>query len=72
MRLLLTGLTTGVLVLSACSTPAATLPSPTATVAATSTPTPTPVNKFVFLADLKPSNEVPPITGPEEIGRAHV
>ena len=67
MRLLLTGLTAGVLVLSACSTPAATLPSPTATVAATptATPAPTPQLKFIFTADLKPSNEVPPITGPE-------
>ena len=65
MRLLLTGLAAGVLVLSACAAPATTLPTATPTVAATSTPTPTPVNKFVFLADLKPSNEVPPITGPE-------
>ncbi|HEY9326147.1 MAG TPA: CHRD domain-containing protein [Candidatus Limnocylindria bacterium] len=65
MRLLLTGLTAGVLVLSACAAPAATLPSPTATVAATSTPTPTPVNKFVFLADLKTSNEVPAIANAE-------
>src|SRR5678815_15124 len=65
MRLLLTGLTAGVLVLSACAAPATTLPTATPTVAATSTPTPTPVNKFVFLADLKPANEVPPITSPE-------
>jgi hypothetical protein len=61
---LLAGLTGGVLVLSACS-PAATLPSPTPTIAATATPTPTPVNKFVFLADLKTSNEVPAITNAE-------
>jgi hypothetical protein len=65
MRLLLTGLTAGVLVLSACAAPAATLPTASPTVAATSTPTPTPVNKFVFLADLKPSNEVPPIATAE-------
>lgn len=65
MRFLLTGLTTGVLVLSACAAPATTLPTPTPTVAATSTPTPTPVNKFVFLADLKTSNEVPAIANAE-------
>ncbi len=65
MRLLLTGLTAGVLVLSACSAPAARLPTASPTVAATSTPTPTPVNKFVFLADLKTSNEVPAIANAE-------
>jgi hypothetical protein len=61
---LLAGLAGGVLVLGACS-PAATLPSPTPTIAATATPTPTPVNKFVFLADLKSSNEVPAIANAE-------
>ena len=65
MRLLLAGLTTGALILSACAAPAATLPTPTPTVAATPTPTPTPVNKFVFLADLKTSNEVPAIANAE-------
>jgi hypothetical protein len=66
MRLLLAGLTAGVLVLSACG-PAATAPTASPTVRATPTPTPTPTpqTKFVFTADLKPSNEVPPITTPE-------
>ncbi len=63
---LLTGLAAGVLVLSACgsaATPTLTTPSPT--VPATPTPTPTPQNKFVFLADLKTSNEVPAIANAE-------
>jgi multidrug efflux pump subunit AcrA (membrane-fusion protein) len=66
MRLLLAALTAGVLVLSACG-PAATTPTASPTVAATASPTPapTPQTKFVFTADLKPSNEVPPITSPE-------
>jgi hypothetical protein len=66
MRLLLAGLTAGVLILSACG-PAATAPtaSPTAKATPTPTPIPTPQTKFVFTADLKPSNEVPPITTPE-------
>lgn len=66
MRLLLSALTAGVLVLSACG-PAATTPTAAPTVAATASPTPapTPQTKFVFTADLKPSNEVPPITSPE-------
>jgi hypothetical protein len=64
MRFLLAGLTAGVLVLSACG-PAAVAPTASPTVAATPTPTPTPVNKFVFLADLKTSNEVPPIANAE-------
>jgi hypothetical protein len=62
---LIAGLAAGVLALSACSSPSTTLPSPSPTVAATSTPTPTPQNKFVFLADLKTSNEVPAITNAE-------
>jgi hypothetical protein len=62
---LLAGLAAGVLALSACSSPSTTLPSPSPTLAATSTPTPTPQNKFVFLADLKTSNEVPAITNAE-------
>jgi len=66
---LLAGLAAVGLVLSACGG-AATAPtaSPTvavATVAPTPTPSPTPQLKFIFTADLKPSNEVPPITGPE-------
>ncbi len=65
---LLAGLTAGVIVLGACG-PAAVAPtaSPTVqpTVAATPVPSPTPQLKFIFTADLKPSNEVPPITGPE-------
>jgi hypothetical protein len=66
MRLLLSGLTAGVLVLSACG-PAATAPSAAPTVAATASPTPvpTPQTKFVFTAELKPSNEVPPIANAE-------
>ena len=66
MRLLLAGLTTGALILSACG-PAAVAPTASPTVAATpsATPAPTPQLKFIFTADLKPSNEVPPITGPE-------
>jgi hypothetical protein len=63
---LLAGLAAGVLVLSACGS-AAVAPTASPTVAATPTPTPapTPQLKFVFTADLKPSNEVPPITTPE-------
>jgi CHRD domain-containing protein len=68
MRLLLAGLTTGALILSACG-PAAVAPtaSPTTqpTVAATPTPAPTPQLKYIFTADLKTSNEVPPIAGAE-------
>ncbi len=46
---------------------AATAPSPTATTAPTATPapSPTPKLKYVFAADLKPSNEVPPIASAE-------
>ena len=61
---LLAGLAAGVLVLSACGS-AAVAPTASPTVAATPTPAPTPQLKFVFTADLKPSNEVPPITTPE-------
>src|SRR5207249_359234 len=61
---LLSGLAAGVLVLSACGS-AAVAPTASPTVAATPTPAPTPQLKFVFTADLKPSNEVPPITTPE-------
>ncbi len=66
MRLLLAGLTAGVLILSACG-PAATAPTTAPVVAATvaPTPAPTPQIKFVFTADLKPSNEVPPIATAE-------
>jgi CHRD domain-containing protein len=68
MRLLLAGLTAGVLVLSACG-PAAVAPtaSPTVqpTVASTPTPAPTPQLKFIFTADLKTSNEVPAIANAE-------
>ena len=59
---LLSGLTAAVLVLSACSSPAA-APSPTPT--PTPSPSPTPQTRFVFTADLKPSNEVPPIANAE-------
>ena len=66
MRVLLAGLTAGVLVLSACG-PAAVAPTASPTLAPTPTPTPspTPQTKFVFLADLKTTNEVPAIAGPE-------
>lgn len=66
MRLLLAALTAGVLVLSACG-PAAVAPTASPTVAATASPTPapTPQTKFVFTADLKPANEVPPIANAE-------
>jgi hypothetical protein len=66
MRVLLAGLTAAVLALSACA-PAATAPTPSPTVAATPSPTPapTPQTKFVFLADLKTSNEVPAIANAE-------
>jgi len=63
---LLAGLAAGALVLSACGG-AATAPTASPTVAATATPTPapTPQTKFVFTADLKPANEVPPIANAE-------
>jgi CHRD domain-containing protein len=68
MRLLASLATTALLV-AACGGAAttATSPTPTATVAPTATPSPspTPQTKFVFTADLKTSNEVPAITGPE-------
>ena len=66
MRFLLAALTAGVLVLSACG-PAAVAPTASPTVAATASPTPapTPQTRFVFTADLKPSNEVPPIANAE-------
>jgi hypothetical protein len=66
MRLLLAGLSAGVLLLSACG-PAAVAPTASPTLAPTPSPTPapTPQLKFVFTADLKTSNEVPPISGPE-------
>jgi hypothetical protein len=61
---LLAGLAAGALVLSACGS-AATLTTPSPTVKSTPTPTPTPQNKYVFLADLKSSNEVPAIANAE-------
>jgi CHRD domain-containing protein len=66
MRFLLAGLSAGVLVFSACG-PAAVAPTAAPTVAPTPTPTPapTPQLKFVFTADLKPANEVPPIANAE-------
>lgn len=64
MRLLLAGLTAGVLVLGACG-PAAVAPTASPTVAATPTPAPTPQLKFIFTADLKTSNEVPAIANAE-------
>jgi hypothetical protein len=63
---LLAGLAAGTLVLSACGG-AAVAPTASPTVAATASPTPapTPQTRFVFTADLKPSNEVPPIANAE-------
>lgn len=61
---LFAGLAVTALLVGACGGTAA-APSPTPTVAPTPTPSPTPKTKFVFNADLKPSNEVPPITSPE-------
>jgi hypothetical protein len=59
---LLSALTAALLLLTACSTPAA-APSPTPS--PTPSPSPTPQTRFVFTADLKPSNEVPPIANAE-------
>lgn len=59
---LLSGLTAAVLLLSACASPAV-APSPTPS--PTPSPSPTPQTRFVFTADLKPSNEVPPIANAE-------
>jgi hypothetical protein len=59
---LLSGLTVAVLLLSACASPAV-APSPTPS--PTPSPSPTPQTRFVFTADLKPSNEVPPIANAE-------
>jgi len=61
---LLSGLTAAVLLLAACGTPAA-APSPSPTPSPTPSPSPTPQTRFVFTADLKPSNEVPPIANAE-------
>ncbi len=66
---LLAGLAVTALVLGACGGTAA-APSPSPTVARpsptpTPSPSPTPQTKFVFTADLKSSNEVPPIANAE-------
>lgn len=58
----LAGFAAGAMLLAACGGPAA-APSPTPT--PTATPSPTPQTRFVFTADLKPSNEVPPIANAE-------
>lgn len=65
MRLLLAGLAAGALLLSACGGPAAAPTASPTVAAATPTPAPTPQTKFVFTADLKPANEVPPIANAE-------
>lgn len=49
---LLSALTAGLLLLTACASPAV-------------APSPTPQTRFVFTADLKPTNEVPPIANAE-------
>ena len=59
---LLAGLAVGAMLLAACGSPAA-APSPTPS--PTPSPSPTPQTRFVFTADLKPSNEVPPIANAE-------
>lgn len=59
---LLAGLAAGAMLLAACGGPAA-APSPTPS--PTPSPSPTPQTRFVFTADLKPSNEVPPIANAE-------
>jgi hypothetical protein len=59
---LFSGLAAAALLLAACGSPAA-APSPTPS--PTPSPSPTPQTRFVFTADLKPSNEVPPIANAE-------
>jgi hypothetical protein len=63
MMRILAGIASAAILLAACGGPAA-APSPSPTTAApTATPAPTPAN--VFKAELKSSNEVPPITSAE-------
>lgn len=60
----------GALALAACGGAAqpSPTPAPTATPAPTPSPSPTPAAQVRFQADLKPENEVPPITSVEKSG----
>jgi len=60
------GIAAAAILIAACGGPAAVAtPSPTAPPTASPTPSPSPTVANVFKADLKASNENPPITGPE-------
>lgn len=65
MRLFASLAATALLAAACGGTAAAPSPTATATPAPTATPSPTPQLKYVFNADLKPSNEVPPIADAE-------
>jgi CHRD domain-containing protein len=56
---------TAILIAACGGTAAVSTPTPTASPTASPTPTPAPTVANVFKAELKSSNEVPPITGPE-------
>ena len=60
---LFAGIAATAILIAACGGTAAVSPSPTATASPSPSPSPTPAN--TFKAELKSSNEVPPITGPE-------
>lgn len=69
----------GAVLLAACGGTAAPSASPTVaattaapTVAATPAPTPTQATSLKFTADLKPANEVPPVTNEEKSGSGKV
>lgn len=64
MRRITTCLAATAMLVAACGGPAA-APSPTAATTATPAATATPKLKFTFTADLKPSNEVPPVANAE-------
>ena len=63
MRLFAGIAATAILIAACGGTAAVSTPSPTASPSPSPTPSPTPAN--TFKAELKSSNEVPPITGPE-------
>jgi hypothetical protein len=65
MRLLLSLAATALLAAACGGTAAAPSPSPTVARTATPTPAPTPQLKYTFTADLKTTNEVPPISNAE-------
>jgi CHRD domain-containing protein len=63
---LIAALAASLVLAAACSSPAAApSPSPTPTRTASPTPSPSPTPSNVFKADMKTSNEVPPITDAE-------